>query len=604
MARRLARSSAPTRIHLSNQEIAHILYEIADYLEMQDVAFKPRAYERVGRAVEALREPLSELYRRGGRKALEEIPGVGSSIAEKLEELITRGKLRYYEALKRKTPVDVEGLSAIEGVGPKTIKLLWQKLGVKTVSDLERAARAGKLRNLPGFGEKSEEKILQGIAFRREHGNRFLLSEALPLARMIEERLRKLPGVEAAVVAGSILRRKETVGDGDILVVSDEPKKVTEYFVAMPEVSHVYGSGETKTMVRFRNGMDFDLRIVPRESFGAALNYFTGSKDHNVALRQRAIKRGWKLNEYGLFQRSRGGWRMIAGRREEEIYRKLGLAFIVPEMREMTGELEQARRQFGKTEEALPGIVGYGDLRGDLQVQSNWTDGANSIEELAREAQRAGLEYIAITDHTKYLAMTHGLSEKRLLKQMAAIDRLNRTLSGITILKGTECDILKDGTLDLPDRILAKLDIVGVSVHSYFSMSREEMTKRIIRAISNPHVDILFHPTGRIIGKRKPYEVDIEALIRAAKRTGTILEANAYPERLDLNDTHVRMAVEAGVKIAINSDAHATTHFAFLEYGIAQARRGWARKSDVINAWPLEKMRKMLKRAKRTSQRS
>lgn len=608
--------------YLSNQEIAHIFYQIAEFLEMQEVAFKPRAYERAARAIEALDEPLKEIAARGGLKALEDIPGVGASIAEKIEELVKTGRLAYHEALRKKTPVDVEALTLIEGVGPKSITTLWKKLKIRNVLDLERAAKAGKIRKLPGFGAKTEAKILKGIAFQKQHGNRFPLGEALPLARMIESRLRALPYVEEAIVAGSILRRKETIGDADILVVSDEPSRASEFFIRMPEVAHVYAHGETKTMVRLRNGMDVDLRIVPRESFGAALNYFTGSKDHNVALRQIAIKKGWKLNEYGLFRKIRDTrnpptpspspsvnfrrtsrrsskkqtWRMIAGQSEEELYRKFGLAYIEPEMREMAGEIELARQAFrAKRATAFPALIGYDALRGDLQVQSNWTDGVNSIEELARGARKQGLSYIAITDHTKRLAMTHGLDERRIVQQWREIDRVNRTVRGITVLKGTECDILKDGSLDLPDRILAKLDIVGVSVHSFFKLPRNEQTERVIRAISNPHVDIWMHPTARQIGKREAIEVDFEEALRVARKTGTVLEANAYPERLDLNDRHIRMAVEAGVKIAISSDAHATTHFTLLEYGIAQARRGWARKTDVVNAWPLEKMRQMLK---------
>lgn len=586
---------------LSNQEIAHIFYQIAEYLEMQEVPFKPRAYERVGQALEVLEEPLADVYARGGLKVIEDIPGVGESIAKKIEELLKTGRLRYYEELRRKTPVDIEALTAIEGVGPKTIKLLWQKLHIRSVHDLERAAKAGKLRKLPGFGVKTEQKILKGIAFQRQRGGRFLLGEALPLGKTIEERLRKLSGVEQVALAGSLLRRKETIGDADILVVSRKPEIVMDFFVSMPEVMHVYGKGETKSMVRLRNGMDVDLRIVSPESFGAALNYFTGSKEHNVALRQLAIKKGWKLNEYGLYRKSKSQnpksknvWEVIAGKTEEELYKKLGLAFIVPEMREMTGELDLARKNYGK-KEALPGLVGYQDLCGDLQVQSEWTDGSDSIETLVQAAKVRGLSYIAITDHTKRLAMTHGLNEKRLSEQGREIERINKKLSNFTVLKGTECDILKDGTLDLPDRALAKLDVVGVSVHSFFFLPRAAQTRRVVQAISSPHVDIFLHPTGRRIGKRPAIDIDMAEVIRVAKKTGTVLEVNAFPDRLDLHDVHIRMAVEAQVKLSINSDAHNASHFSVLEYGIGQARRGWAKKTDVINAWPLSKMKSMLK---------
>ncbi|OHA46774.1 MAG: DNA polymerase III [Candidatus Terrybacteria bacterium RIFCSPLOWO2_01_FULL_44_24] len=573
---------------VTNQEIARILYQIAEFLEMKNVPFKPRAYEKSARVVESLEEPVEEIYKKSGLKGLEEIPGVGISIASKVVELVKTGHLKYYQELKKEIPVDVEALSAIEGVGPKMIITLYKKLGIRNVADLEKAAKTGKIRKLEHFGEKTEQKIVKGIEFHKKHGGRFLLGEVLPLALSIRDRLRKLSQVELIEIVGSIRRRKETVGDGDFLVVSSSPDKVMDYFVSMPEVIHVYAKGGTKTMVRLKNGLDLDLRVVPRESFGAALNYFTGNKDHNVTLRQLAIKRGLKLSEYGVFGGKKGD-KYICGRTEEEIYKILDLEYIEPELRESTGEIEAARQA------KLPKLVGYDDLMGDLQVQSNWTDGEDSIEDLARAALKLGHKYIAITDHTKRLAMTHGLDERRLLKQMAEIDRINTKFKDISILKGTECDILKDGSLDLPNKILAKLDVVGVSVHSYFNMSRHDMTKRIIKAISNPHVDIFFHPTGRIINKRAPYEVDMDEVIAAAKRTGTVLEANAYWQRLDLKDEYIRKAVSAGVKIAIDSDAHSIAGLNVLHYGIAQARRGWTEKRSVINTYPLKQMLKALK---------
>ena len=368
-----------------------------------------------------------------------------------------------------------------------------------------------------------------------------------------------------------------------------------DFFTNMPDVVQVLAHGETKSSVKLKTGMNADLRVVPAESYGAALNYFTGSKDHNVALRELAIKHGWKLNEYGLFRQSAKRESQIAGRTEEEIYEKLGLRYIEPEMREMTGELEAARTN------KLPKLIGYGDLKGDLQVQTNWTDGNATIEEMAKAAINAGLEYIAITDHTKRLAMTHGLDARRIVQQMKEIDKLNVTSDKqpgkkFRILKGTECDILKDGTLDLPDDILKQLDVVGVSIHSLFNLSREAQTKRIVKAMRNPHADILFHPTGRLIQRREAYEVDMDEIIRVAKETDTVLEIDAYPDRLDLKDEYIRKAVAAGVKLSIDSDAHAPQHFSFLEHGIAQARRGWAEKKDIVNAWPIEKMRGMLKK--------
>ena len=570
---------------MRNTELAQIFREIALYLEMQGIQFKPRAYEKVAYALEALEEPVAELYKRGGIKELRNIPGVGQAIAEKIEEIIQTGKLKYYEELKKETPVDVRGLTAIEGVGAKSVKVLYETLGVKEVSDLEQAARAGKIRGLPHFGEKMEQKILKGIEFLKQGSGRFPLGSVFPLILEIEGRLRSLPEVEAVAVAGSVRRRKETVGDADLLAISSKPGSIMDYFTSMPEVTHVYGKGMTKTMVKLKNGMDVDLRVVPGESFGAALSYFTGSKDHNVALRRIAQEKGLKLNEYGLFR----GERRIAGETEEEIYKALGLLYIPPELRENQGEIEAAKKG------ELPDLVEYGELRGDLQIQTTWTDGANSIEEMAEEARRLGLEYIAITDHTKSLAMTGGSDEKKLLKQMEAIDKINRTLKGIRILKGAEVNINKDGTLDIKDEALIKLDVVGVAVHSHFNLSREEMTERIIRAMRNPHADILFHPTGRVIQKREPYDVDMDAIIETAKETGTVLEVDAYPDRLDLKDEHIRKAVEAGVKLVIDSDAHSVNHIRFLEFGVAQARRGWAKKSDVLNTRPLREFLKGLK---------
>ncbi|MBI2623120.1 MAG: DNA polymerase/3'-5' exonuclease PolX [Candidatus Liptonbacteria bacterium] len=582
-----------------NTDIAKILHEIALYLEMQSVPFKPRAYEKVAEVIEGLAEPVADIYSRGGLAALKDIPGVGASIAEKIEEFLTKGKVAEHEALKKKTPVDLESFAGIEGVGPKSILKLYRELGIKNAGELEKAAKAGKVREVEGFGAKKEEGILAGIEFMRRSAGRLLISEAMPHVRALEARLREVPGVEKVIVAGSARRRKETIGDIDILAIAKEPARLMEYFVGMKGVERVHAHGPTKSSVRLSLGLDADLRVVPAESYGAALNYFTGSKDHNVALRQIAIKKGLKLNEYGLFE-TRGTTRtgrgqtqkekMVAGKTEEEVYKVLGLDYIEPELRENTGEIEATLRH------SLPELITYDALQGDLQMHSNWTDGKFSIEEMAKGAAARGLKYIAITDHTKRLAMTHGLDEKRIQMQWKEIDAVNKKLKGtVAVLKGTECDILKDGTLDFPDEILAKLDIAGVSVHSYFNLPREAQTERIVRAMRNPHADILFHPTGRIVGKRDPYDVDMEELIRAANKTGTCLEVDAF-DRLDLKDEYVRKCVEAGVKFAIDSDAHAPAHFGYLEYGIAQARRGWAAKEDVINAWPLDEMLKFLKR--------
>ncbi len=576
---------------VSNREIAEILREMSVLYEMEGVEFKPRAYEKAAFGIESLDREAAEIYKEGGAKALTDIPGVGEGIAEHLEELFLKGHFKEHERLKKKIPVKISELVAVEGIGPKMVKVLWEKRKIKNLQDLEKAARAGKIRTLARFGEKSEEKILKGIEFLKKSGGRQILGFLLPEIRNLERMIRSFPEVKEAVVGGSVRRMKETIGDIDILATSSQPEKVMDRFLGLPFIAHVYGKGPTKTNVRLKNGLDADLRVVPEKSFGAALNYFTGSKEHNVALREIAIKKGWKLNEYGLFT----GAKMIAGRTEEELYKAFGMRYIEPEMREDAGEIDAARAGI------LPHLVAYGDLKGDLQVQTDWTDGKDSIEEMAEAAADTGLEYIAITDHTRSLAMTGGADEKKLLRQIAEIDRINKKFQGLKkfngfkILKGAEVNIGKDGALDIKDEALAKLDVVGAAVHSHFKLPREAETQRIIKAMENPHVDIIFHLTGRVINRREPIAVAIDDIIAAAKRTGTVLEIDAYPDRLDIKDEYIRKCVAAGVKMSIDSDAHSREHFKYLEMGIAQARRGWAVKDDIVNAWPVEKMLKFLK---------
>ncbi|MBI2515061.1 DNA polymerase III [Candidatus Wolfebacteria bacterium] len=598
-----------------NQELAKIFYEIALYLQMDEVAFKPQAYERVGASLENLSQSVDSIYKKEGLMGLEKIPGVGRGIAEKIIEYLENGQIDEHEKLKKKIPVNLEELSAIEGLGPKSIKKLYHKLGVKNREDLESAARKHKIRDLEGFGEKSEERVLKSIEFLKKSKGRFILGFIMPAVREIENQLGRLKETKKIVVAGSVRRRKETIGDVDILIVSDTPRPLMDFFIKMPEVIQVWAHGETKSSIKLQNGLDIDLRVVPEKSYGAALNYFTGSKEHNIALREIAIKKGYKLNEYGLFGYGRGrasrgstsqilksireeveprkNWRQIAGTTEEEIYKLLGLDYIEPELRENTGEIEAAKA------DKLPKLINYSNLQGDLQIQTNWTDGKNSIEEMARAAMEAGLNYIAITDHSKRLAMTGGLDEKKIQKQWQEIDRVNKKLhaSGFKfhVLKGSECDILKDGSLDLPDEILSKLDVCGAAIHSYFNLSRKDQTERLKRAMRNPNVDIIFHPTGRKIQSREPYDLDIDEIIKTAKETNTILEVDSYPDRLDLKDEHIRKCVEAGVMLAIDSDAHSVSHLPYLEYGIAQARRGWCEKKDIINTRPLPEMLKLLK---------
>jgi DNA polymerase (family 10) len=576
-----------------NQKIAEIFYEIAEYLNMKNIPFKPRAYEKAAEVLEGLEENVSLIYEKGGIAALEKIPGIGLSLAQKIEEFIKTKKIKYYEELKKELPVNLEELRKVEGLGPQSIKKLYDYLKIKNINDLKKAALNGKIRNLPGFGKKSEEKILKSLEFLSKSQNRFLLYKVLPQIEEIKSELEKVKGVKKVVIAGSIRRMKETVGDADILVISSQPQNVIERFTKLNNVVKVTSAGSTKAAVKLNFGMNVDLRIVEEKSFGAALNYFTGSKAHNIALRELSIKKGLKLNEYGLFKISANQEKFVAGENEEEIYQYLGMDYIEPELRENTGEIELALNH------RLPKIIGYQDLLGDLQVQTNWSDGTFSIEEMALSAYRFGLKYIAITDHTKNLSVANGLDEKRILKQIKEIDKINDKFKkqgiNFTILKGSECDILKDGSLDLPDEILKKLDIVGASVHTYFNLSKAEQTQRIIKAMQNPNVDIIFHPTGRVLQKREAYEVDIDEIIKTAKETKTVLEIDAYPERLDLKDEYIKKCVEGGVKMSIDSDAHSKEHYEYLKYGIAQARRGFAKKIDIINAWPLSKMLKFLK---------
>lgn len=571
---------------MSNADIAKHLEETGLLYEMLGVNFKPRAYERASEAVADLGDDVVALYKEKGEKGLMEIPGVGPGIAKHIASLLDTGTFSEYEKLRKQAPIDVLGLTAIEDVGPKRAFLLWKKLKVKNVAGLEKAAKAGKVRGV--LGEKTEAKILKSIDFLKGHGGRQVLGHVLPLALRIEAELRTLPGVKRADIAGSVRRRQETIGDFDFLVTTSKPELVNKKFASLPEVAEVLEQGPTKITVRLTNGMNADVRVVEDAVYGAALQYFTGSKDHNVVVRQMAIKKGMKLNEYGLWR----GKKLVACRTEEDVYKALGLPYMEPEIRTAEGEIEAAKA--GK----LPKLIEYGSLRGDLQVQTNWTDGAASIETMAAEAKRLGLSYIAVTDHTKALAMTGGLDDAKVKKQGTAIDKLNKTLKNFTVLKGTECDILKDGSLDLKDETLAALDFVGVSVHSHFNLPRAEQTARIIKAMRNPNVDCIFHPTGRIIGQRPPYDVDIDAVIKAAKETGTALEIDAYPDRSDLRDEHVRKAVAAGVKLLIDTDAHHPKHLSYGDLGVAIARRGWATKADVLNTRALPDLLKWLRAPK------
>jgi DNA polymerase (family 10) len=566
---------------MDNAALARVFRDLAAYLEMDDVPFKPRAYEKAAAAIESADRPLAELYREGGAKALRAVPGVGASMAQKLEELLTTGRCVLHDDYQHRMPVDVAGLTALEGIGPKGVKTLYEALGVRTVDDLAAAARAGRIRTLTHFGARSEENILRALAARTASAGRHLLAAILPVVDDLAGRLGALGGVSHVVVAGSIRRRRETIGDADLLAVARRPAAVMDAFVALPGVARVLGRGSTRASIRLEGGFQVDLRVVPATSVGAALLYFTGSKAHNVALRQLAMGKGLKLNEYGLFR----GTRRVAGRSEEEVYRRLGLPWIPPELREDRGEIQAA--QAGR----LPALIEHGTLRGDLQTQTDWTDGADSIEAMARAARALGMEYLAITDHTVSLAMTGGADARKLRRQLREIRAIDRRLGGIRLLAGAEVNIDRDGHLDIDDETLAALDVVGIAVHSHFHLSRAEQTARIVRAMQNPHADILFHPTGRLLQRREPYELDLDAVLAAARATGTVLELDAYPDRLDLRDEHLRRAVAAGVPLVIDSDAHSVAHLAYGErFGIDQARRGWVTAAHVLNTRPLAGM--------------
>jgi DNA polymerase (family 10) len=580
---------------MKNQEIAKIFYEIADYLEMERIAFKPYAYQKAAITLETFEEEVEDIYKRGGLGALKEIPGVGESIALKIEEYLKTGKIKYYEEFKKKVPVNLEELMAVEGMGPKKAKVLYEKLGIRNLEDLEKAAKAHKIAPLFGFGEKTEKNILEGIEFLKRSKGRFLLGEILPRIKEVEEKLKSLKEVEKIDVAGSVRRRKETIGDVDFLVISKNPEKVMDFFVSLLGVIKIWGKGSTKSSVRMKEGFDMDIRVLAKRSYGSALQYFTGSKDHNIALRKIAIDKGLKLSEYGLFR----GSKMIAGENEKKIYEKLGMSWIPPELRENWGEVEAALQQSQGKPNGLPKLIDYQDIKGDLHCHSKWDGGANTIEELAEAAKKMGYQYLGIADHTKFLRIEYGLDEKKLALQRREIDKLNLQLTinnlQLRILQGCEANILNDGSIDIKDEALAKLDYVITGVHSNFKMPKEKMTERIIRAMKNPNVDIISHPTGRILQHRDEYQIDFEKILKAAKETRTILEINSFPERLDLNDQNIKRAKEAGVKMVINTDAHHIDQLRYIEFGIAQARRGWAEKRDIINTQPLEKLLKYFK---------
>ncbi len=591
---------------IDNKSIAKIFSEIADLLEIKgDNPFRIRSYRNAVQVIESFGESLDKIVREGSMD-LQTIPGIGEAISGKIQEIVETGDCKAHRDLLKEIPGSLLEIMQLQGVGPRTTAMLWRKLGVTTVDALEPLAAAGKLRTLPGLGEKSEQKILEAIQNRKKFSGRHLLREADEAAgRMIGYLNPQTLGKESrgkaastkgasfiAMPAGSLRRGRETIGDVDILITGKKCQAVIDRFTRFPEVETVLAHGETKGSVKLKNGLQIDLRVVEERSFGAALQYFTGSKEHNVALRARAQKMGFTINEYGLFtvdqKGEKGKW--VAGKTEEEIYEKLKLQFIPSELRENRGEIEAAENR------SLPVLIEQKQIRGDLHMHTTETDGNSTLSQMVDAARKKGLDYIAITDHTKSTHVANGMDEKRLEKQIREIEKLQRTIKDIVILKGTECDILPDGKLDLADSILEQLDVVVVSIHSHFNQSETEIMDRLSKAFSNPHVNIFAHPTGRMLFHRPPYAVDMEGLLKLAKKSGVCLELNSQPERLDLNDVHLRLAREHGVPIVISTDSHDVRHLELMHYGVRTARRGWLEPRNVINTLPLKQFLKSIAR--------
>jgi DNA polymerase (family 10) len=574
---------------MRNQEVAKILHDISVLLDIKgESRFRVVAYEEAARRIEGWPEPIEEVWKNG---KLEDIPGIGQSIASKIAEYLATGKMTYYEELTKEIPPELIELTEIPGVGPKIAKLLYEQLGVKTPEDLEKAIREKKLRNLPRLGAKSEEKIARGLEMFRRKTGRMLLGQALPLVEGIVALLRERTGVEKISPAGSIRRMKETIGDIDILVASSRPQLIMDVFVALPQVREVLAKGDTKSSIVTHEGIQVDVRVVEEECFGAALQYFTGSKAHNIKLREIALKKGFKVNEYGIFRLDTN--ERVGGEREEDIYEILGMEWIPPELREDQGEIECA------LEKKLPVLVDMKDIRGDLHVHSHWSDGVASIEEMAQAALARGYQYLAICDHTQSLAVASGLTPEEIHEREKEIRRWNERHPELLVLNGVEANILSDGSLDFPDKELALLEVVVAGLHSGLTQKEEKILRRLELAMKNPYVQIISHPTGRIIGKREAYEVNCDVLFAMAKATHTSLELNAQPERLDLRDVDARKAAQEGIKIVISTDAHDPGSLEYMRYGVAQARRAWLRKEDVLNTFGREELLEFLARKRK-----
>lgn len=574
-----------TAVPVHNEDVAEILDEIADLLAIQDAnPFRVRAYHNAARTVRGLSRDLNTLIAQG--KDLTDLPGVGDDLAGKIKEIVATGTCKALEKLHHQVPHELEELLQLPGLGPKRVKALFYDLRIKSLPQLALAARAGRLRELPGFGARLEQGILQAVEAHRSRERRFLINVAEEYGGPLLRYLEAVAGTGKVVIAGSYRRGRESVGDLDILATTSRPEAVIERFTAYDEVATVSSRGRTRASAILRNGLQIDLRVVPRQSFGAALHYFTGGKAHNIHLRTLGQKLGLKINEYGVFR----GTKRVAGATEASVFKSVGLPYIPPELREDHGEIEAARAH------RLPGLVEAGDLKGDLHVHTDATDGQADLRAMAAAAKRHGLRYVAITDHSRRLTVARGLGPDAVLRQIDRIDKLNDRLQGITLLRGIEVDILEDGRLDLPDEVLARLDLVVGAVHSHFQLARGKQTERLLRAMNSRYFSILAHPSGRLLLEREPYDVDMERVVRGARERGCFLELNAQPQRLDLADIHCQMAKAEAVLISINSDAHREEDFSNLRFGVTQARRGWLGKDDVLNTRPLNGVQRLLRR--------
>ncbi len=572
---------------MKNTEIAKVFQDMADLLELKgENPFKVRAYQRAARAIEHLPKEIEIMLEEG--EDLQTIPGVGEAIAKKTVELVTTGKLRIYEELKAEFPEGITTLLEIPGIGPKTAKRLSSELGIKSVDELEQAIKDGRVAKLFRLGDKTADNILQQIQALRRKDQRIPIGEALPVVEEVLNALRPLPGVKNLTTAGSLRRFKETVGDIDLMGTADNPEEVINAFVALPQIREVLAKGPTKASVILPGGLQADLRMVEHDSFGSLLQYFTGSKQHNIALRLRGQKQGLKLSEYGITDLATG--RLEKFTTEQDFYRRLGLQYIPPELREDMGEIELAE------ENAVPRLVELQDIKGDIHVHTHWSDGHDSIEAMAIAAKAMGYQYLAITDHSAGRGIARGLNVERLHQQIDDIRRLNQHLNSIRLLTGIEVDIRADGSIDLPIELLGELDIVIAAIHSAMGQPQEIITRRILGALENPHIDVVAHPTCRLLGEREPVAIDMEAVFRAAVKYDKALEINAMPSRLDLKDTYIYRARELGVKLILGTDAHSTAQLGFMRYGIGIARRGWCQPQHILNTRPLEEILAFLKR--------